>query len=631
MPKRAVVRSIDLGSYQGSKSGGSTIIQITGEGGGIIDTGEVVKQIVDTMLDGLPYAQYIGPSCWLLDSIDNIQTTIRVSAQLFRTGSWVALQHYSVMNPVDPPEDRDGYEIISIDNDGEVSEAGGYTYNVTRAVANTQANAYPAYNTMLVQLTVLDEGGGYFVLSSGIPGGGIPNVNVWAVENSVPVWKSRYGRLTGVPQSYKDLFPEVLPEEWDTHGIALTNAFLSGLMVADRIIIQDDITSRGSITARPYNQPDAISLGETPAGNGLAVLSVTGRPWFTAVHPTTLTGGQRVTSNDQSHRIETTQGELIDEFTFDDSANTWARMIGAVIQSERDKLAFFSSSPIAKPTITGVSLSEAEKNLLAALGNYGLITNSTTYSRPLTFIVKDTTYQAVVGDLVLADASGGDFTITAPTSPNANDRFGVKLTDTSRNIVTVTAGSTTIENPYPLTVENTSVKLFSIGALVIWQYDGTQWFIVGSTNVDTYKEVWYVTAASSIASGGTTLTWTFDANLSDGDTAMLASYATGVWTFGLDIMLKVNLSIRTEFALSSTNQDALVDITDSFSGAGANRFAGIASVLAHTRSGNFDFSASCEGAYNVADGDTLSFVASSDASQTGSTNIVEGIIVFTVG
>ena len=62
----------------------------------------------------------------------------------------------------------------------------------------------------------------------------------------------------------------------------------------------------------------------------------------------------------------------------------------------------------------------------------------------LTTTSKTTTYSAVDGDFVLADASGGAFTVTLPT-PTAGRRVAVKKTDSSANAVTVATASGNID------------------------------------------------------------------------------------------------------------------------------------------------------------------------------------------
>lgn len=61
---------------------------------------------------------------------------------------------------------------------------------------------------------------------------------------------------------------------------------------------------------------------------------------------------------------------------------------------------------------------------------------------PTTIQSKTATYTAVTGEFVLADVSGGAFTVTLPASPDLGALVAVEKTDTGANLVTVAAAST---------------------------------------------------------------------------------------------------------------------------------------------------------------------------------------------
>lgn len=81
-------------------------------------------------------------------------------------------------------------------------------------------------------------------------------------------------------------------------------------------------------------------------------------------------------------------------------------------------------------------------------------------------------YVAEPAEFVLADASGGSFSVTLPV-PEPDRPVGVKKVDATSNEVSVAPnGSESIDNqsPYPLASENASLRLIS---------DGTDWYGIG--------------------------------------------------------------------------------------------------------------------------------------------------------
>lgn len=81
--------------------------------------------------------------------------------------------------------------------------------------------------------------------------------------------------------------------------------------------------------------------------------------------------------------------------------------------------------------------------------------------------VKTSAYTAQNGEIVRCNTSGGAFTVTVPTSPSADWRFGVILTTEAAaqaNALTVSAGAGPHDN-----------KLYCQGDYIIYQYDGTTW------------------------------------------------------------------------------------------------------------------------------------------------------------
>lgn len=88
----------------------------------------------------------------------------------------------------------------------------------------------------------------------------------------------------------------------------------------------------------------------------------------------------------------------------------------------------------------------------------------------LTVVSKTTTYTAVAGDLILADATSGAFTITAPVL-TAAQTFTVKKVDSSVNAVTVVPTSGTVDG-------GPSVALISQYQSRAFVGDGTNLYLV---------------------------------------------------------------------------------------------------------------------------------------------------------
>lgn len=106
----------------------------------------------------------------------------------------------------------------------------------------------------------------------------------------------------------------------------------------------------------------------------------------------------------------------------------------------------------------------------------------------LTSTVKSSAYTALGGDLVMANAAAGGFTVTLPAAPAPNTTVGVKKTDTGLNAVTVVgSGVTTIDG-------DASCALLSPGSGAVFQFDGTNWQVRSTANVnygtDSLQNLW---------------------------------------------------------------------------------------------------------------------------------------------
>ena len=97
------------------------------------------------------------------------------------------------------------------------------------------------------------------------------------------------------------------------------------------------------------------------------------------------------------------------------------------------------------------------------------------YPNQYTASNQSTTYNAVAGDVVLADATSGSFLVNLPpASSNINSRIDIKKIDSTVNTVTVDGnGSETIDGGLTavLTVQWEAITLFCNGAA---------WFILAA-------------------------------------------------------------------------------------------------------------------------------------------------------
>jgi len=97
----------------------------------------------------------------------------------------------------------------------------------------------------------------------------------------------------------------------------------------------------------------------------------------------------------------------------------------------------------------------------------------------LTFTAtKTANYTASAGEAVLYDPSGGTFTLSMPGSPATDDQVGIKNAGTSATAVTLSGNGNNVEDPSSPGSVAASVSVSGGGVSIIYQFDGTQWWIV---------------------------------------------------------------------------------------------------------------------------------------------------------
>lgn len=92
--------------------------------------------------------------------------------------------------------------------------------------------------------------------------------------------------------------------------------------------------------------------------------------------------------------------------------------------------------------------------------------------------VKTTNYTGNSWEHIKYDPSGGTFTITFPPSPSIGDKIGTKNVTASAISITVNGNGNNLEGPLAPGTTAASVSVGGAGRSLIWQYDGTVWWVV---------------------------------------------------------------------------------------------------------------------------------------------------------
>jgi hypothetical protein len=91
---------------------------------------------------------------------------------------------------------------------------------------------------------------------------------------------------------------------------------------------------------------------------------------------------------------------------------------------------------------------------------------------------KTATYTAVAGEHVIYDPTGGTFTINMPPAPLTNQKVAIKNGSTSATAITLSGNGFNVEDPSSPGAGSASVSVSGAGVSVIYQFNGTQWWIV---------------------------------------------------------------------------------------------------------------------------------------------------------
>lgn len=121
-----------------------------------------------------------------------------------------------------------------------------------------------------------------------------------------------------------------------------------------------------------------------------------------------------------------------------------------------------SSGTLYRVTVAHTSSESINLSNFASLGGSGGT------GLPSSFVARTTTTTATAGQWVLADATGGGFSVTLPAGPTAGTLVAVTKTDSTTGVVTVLPGAGTIDG-------DTSATIVTEDAGAIFSWDGSAW------------------------------------------------------------------------------------------------------------------------------------------------------------
>lgn len=190
----------------------------------------------------------------------------------------------------------------------------------------------------------------------------------------------------------------------------------------------------------------------------------------------------------------------------------------------------------------------------------------------LTVATKTTTYTIVgTDDVILADATGGVFTVSLPTAVGWTKRITIKKIDTSANVVTIgTTGGQTIDGASTrlLNTQFSSVTLVSDNGnwrvseldMPITTAQALLGAAVSMTNANTYYDgvsvslaqgTWFIVAGIQVQVGGSATHAT--AQLWNGTTAVASAQQTqgASWFVEITLSAIVTLGSTTTYKISA--------------------------------------------------------------------------------
>jgi hypothetical protein len=220
-----------------------------------------------------------------------------------------------------------------------------------------------------------------------------------------------------------------------------------------QVLIQADVAVAG-VAYGQYASIDSVSATHLSAANYVTIISTPS--WSSA---TAYTTGQGVTGTDTNFYVALESST--DVQPVGDESGHW-ELIGATPATLPAAVdiggVFISGSAVDGYVLTATGASTATWQ--AASGGGASATQ---------VVSKTGVYTAHSGDIVLANATSGAFTVTLPAAV-ADEMVWVKKTDSSTNAITVAPASGTIDGASTASVANQYDALQFVS-------DGTNWFI----------------------------------------------------------------------------------------------------------------------------------------------------------
>jgi hypothetical protein len=181
------------------------------------------------------------------------------------------------------------------------------------------------------------------------------------------------------------------------------------------------------------------------------------------------------------------------------------------------------------------------------------------------YLVKTTTYTAVAGDSIIANTSGGVFTITLPASPSAGDTVVIADgNDWATNNLTVARNGSTIEGD----AEDMTMDLGGVNSNFV--YDGATWQVYAHAGITSSLQAYVETEFTATASQ-TTFTVDYTAGKVDvhlnGVKLANADYTA---TNGTTIVLTTAAAVNDILNVVAWNSFTPADVATSAQGALAN-------------------------------------------------------------
>lgn len=269
--------------------------------------------------------RYIGPTTRLAAALAAGDVYIEVTERMYTLGTeTLVLSRYG--------QEVEQVRVLSTAQD---MGNGKWRYPVTRAINGTKAQAW-AKGSSVIGLGAPD-GDGYIVINSASIStdstrgmlGKPPYIDMFENVSGLSEWRTRLGKLSSVPDAFKDLFTSVYedtPINWDSFGLAAQNAFLSGGIYARYGSIAGNLDVTGNLTVYDVNTPARVSFGQTPGGFGMSLQDRNRKPIWTLA--AAYLDEESGTYDSDTVWVVESQGDRVIWLRYDTTSANWALDIG---------------------------------------------------------------------------------------------------------------------------------------------------------------------------------------------------------------------------------------------------------------------------------------------------------------